>query len=237
MEYLQHAVRTYWEELALTDFNGVSYQYRDIARKVAKLHLLYQHTGIKPGDKIALCGKNSSQWAVGFISAITYGAVAVPILHEFKADNVHHLVSHSDARLLFTDESIWENLDPESIPGLEGVLNLTDFSLFMSRNDRLTKARERLNELFGKKYPERFTPEDVIYEPRPKDDVAVINYTSGSTGFSKGVMLTYNNLWSNIQFTVDGLTFLKPGDGVVCMLPLAHMYGLVVELLLSLIHI
>ena len=231
IEYLQHAVRTYWEELALTDFNGVSYQYRDIARKVAKLHLLYQHAGIKPGDKIALCGKNSAQWAVGFLSAVTYGAVAVPILHEFKADNVHHLVSHSDARLLFTDEAIWENLDPASIGGLEGVINLADFSLFMSRNEKLTKARERLNELFGMKYPERFTPDDVVYATRPKDDVAVINYTSGSTGFSKGVMLTYNNIWSNIQFTIDGLTFLKPGDGVVCMLPLAHMYGLVVELL------
>lgn len=229
--YLQNAVRTYWEELALTDFNGVSYQYRDIARKVAKLHLLYQHAGIKPGDKIALCGKNSAQWAVGFISVVTYGAVAVPILHEFKADNIHHLVSHCDAKLLFTDESIWENLDPDSIPGLEGVLNITDFSLFMSRNGKLTKARERLNELFGKKYPERFTQEDVMYAPRPKDGLAVINYTSGSTGFSKGVMLTYNNLWSNIQFTIDGLKFLNPGDGIVCMLPLAHMYGLVVELL------
>ena len=231
MEYLQHAVRTYWEELALTDFNGASYQYRDIARKTAKLHILYKHAGIKPGDKIALCGKNSAQWAVGFISAITYGAVAVPILHEFKSDNIHHLVSHCEAKILFTDESIWENLDPQSIPGLEGVINLADYSLFLSRNEKLTKARERLNELFGKEYPERFTPDDVVYPPRPKDDIAIINYTSGSTGFSKGVMLTYNNIWSNIQFTVDGLTFLKPGDGVVCMLPLAHMYGLVVEFL------
>ena len=224
-------MRKNWEELALTDFNGVSFQYRDIARKVAKLHLLYEQAGVKRGDKIALCGKNSSQWAVAFISAITYGAVAVPILHEFKADNIHHLVTHSEAKLFYTDDAIWENLDPDSMNGLEGVIRLHDYSIIMSRNKRLTNAREHLNEIFGKRYPERFTPDDVVYYKEKKDELALINYTSGSMGFSKGVMLTYNNLWSNIQFTIDGLTFLNPGDGIVCMLPLAHMYGLIVELL------
>ncbi|WP_290094086.1 AMP-binding protein, partial [uncultured Muribaculum sp.] len=227
----QSSVRKNWEELALTDFNGVSFQYRDIARKVAKLHLLYEQAGVKRGDKIALCGKNSSQWAVAFISAITYGAVAVPILHEFKADNIHHLVTHSEAKLFYTDDAIWENLDPDSMNGLEGVIRLHDYSIIMSRNKRLTNAREHLNEIFGKRYPERFTPDDVVYYKEKKDELALINYTSGSMGFSKGVMLTYNNLWSNIQFTIDGLTFLNPGDGIVCMLPLAHMYGLIVELL------
>ncbi|WP_305277122.1 AMP-binding protein [uncultured Muribaculum sp.] len=229
--YLQSSVRKNWEELALTDFNGVSFQYRDIARKVAKLHLLYEQAGVKRGDKIALCGKNSSQWAVAFISAITYGAVAVPILHEFKADNIHHLVTHSEAKLFYTDDAIWENLDPDSMNGLEGVIRLHDYSIIMSRNKRLTNAREHLNEIFGKRYPERFTPDDVVYYKEKKDELALINYTSGSMGFSKGVMLTYNNLWSKIQFTIDGLTFLNPGDGIVCMLPLAHMYGLIVELL------
>ena len=229
--YLQSSVRKNWEELALTDFNGVSFQYRDIARKVAKLHLLYEQAGVKRGDKIALCGKNSSQWAVAFISAITYGAVAVPILHEFKADNIHHLVTHSEAKLFYTDDAIWENLDPDSMNGLEGVIRLHDYSIIMSRNKRLTNAREHLNEIFGKRYPERFTPDDVVYYKEKKDELALINYTSGSMGFSKGVMFTYNNLWSNIQFTIDGLTFLNPGDGIVCMLPLAHMYGLIVELL------
>lgn len=229
--YLQSSVRKNWEELALTDFNGVSFQYRDIARKIAKLHLLYEQAGVKRGDKIALCGKNSSQWAVAFLSAITYGAVAVPILHEFKADNIHHLVTHSEAKLFYTDDAIWENLDPDSMNGLEGVIKLHDYSLIMSRNKRLTNAREHLNEIFGKRYPERFTPDDVVYYKEKKDELALINYTSGSMGFSKGVMLTYNNLWSNIQFTIDGLTFLNPGDGIVCMLPLAHMYGLIVELL------
>ena len=229
--YLQSSVRKNWEELALTDFNGVSFQYRDIARKVAKLHLLYEQAGVKRGDKIALCGKNSSQWAVAFISAITYGAVAVPILHEFKADNIHHLVTHSEAKLFYTDDAIWENLDPDSMNGLEGVIRLHDYSIIMSRNKRLTNAREHLNEIFGKRYPERFTPDDVVYYKEKKDELALINYTSGSMGFSKGVMLTYNNLLSNIQFTIDGLTFLNPGDGIVCMRPLAHMYGLIVELL------
>lgn len=229
IQYIQDSIRNNWENLALTDFNGVSYQYRDIARKVAKLHLLYEHAGIKRGDKIALCGKNSSQWAVAFLATMTYGAVAVPILHEFKPDNIHHLVSHCDARLFFTDDAIWENLDPASMTKLEGVVNLSDFSLLMSRNTRLKEARQRLNELFGKKYPERFTPEDVVYSKEKESDVAVINYTSGSTGFSKGVMLSYESLWSNIRFCIDGVTFLTPGDGIVCMLPLAHMYGLIVE--------
>ena len=231
IEYIQSSIRDNWERLALTDFNGVSYQYRDIARKVAKLHLLYAHVRIKPGDKIAICGKNSSQWAVAFIATVTYGAVAVPILHEFKSDTVHHLVVHSGARLLFTDDSIWENLDPDSMSALDGIIRLGDFSLIHERNSRLREARPGRIVSPGKKYPERFTSEDVIYHKVKDSDVALINYTSGSTGMSKGVMLTYGNLWSNIQFCVDGLTFLEPGDGIVCMLPLAHMYGLVVELL------
>ncbi len=231
IQYLQDSITANWEQLALTDFNGPSYQYRDIARKVAKLHLAFESAGIKKDDKIAICGKNSAQWAVAFIATVTYGAVAVPILHEFKADNIHHLVTHSEARLLFTDDTIWENLNPASMEKLEGVLKLGDFSLIMSRNKRLTAARNSLNEMFGKRYPERFTPGDVVYAPRKMSDLAVINYTSGSTGFSKGVMLTVGNLTSNLKFAVENLDFFKPGDPLVCMLPLAHMYGLLVELL------
>ena len=231
IQYLQNSVKENWEHLALTDFNGPSYQYRDIARKVAKLHLAFESAGIKKGEKIALCGRNSAQWAVAFIATITYGAVAVPILHEFKADNIHHLVTHSEARLLFTDDAIWENLDPNSMAKLEGVWRLSDYSLIMSRNKRLTEARHNLNELFGKRYPERFTPDNVVYADRKMSDIAVINYTSGSTGFSKGVMLTIGNLTSNLKFAIENLDFFKPGDSLVCMLPLAHMYGLLVELL------
>lgn len=229
--YISQAIKENWEHMALTDFHGASFQYKDVARKIAKLHLLYKHTGIKQGDKVALCGRNSAQWAMAFLATVTYGAVAVPILHEFKPDQIHHLVTHSQARLLFTDSSVWENVDPASMPDLDGVLQIHDYSLLLSRKKSLTEARAHLNEYFGKAYPERFTPDDVDYVADTPDQLALINYTSGSTGFSKGVMLSFGSLWSNVQFSIDGLTFLKPGDGMVCMLPLAHMYGLVVELL------
>lgn len=230
-EYIQDSIRQNWEELALTDFHGVSFQYRDVARKIAKLHLLFEQTGVEQGDKVALCGRNSAQWAIAALACLTYGAVAVPILHDFKSDNIHHLVTHSDAKLFFVDEAIWENLDADSMPNIAGALLIADYSLLFSRNKQLTEARAHLNELFGHRWPDRFTAEDVVYPTFDHETMALINYTSGSTGFSKGVMLTYGNLWSNIQYAVDGLTFLHPGDGMVCMLPLAHMYGLVFEMI------
>lgn len=230
-EYIQDSIRQNWEELALTDFHGVSFQYRDVARKIAKLHLLFEQTGIERGDKVALCGRNSAQWAIAALACLTYGAVAVPILHDFKSDNIHHLVTHSDSKLFFVDESIWENLDADSMPNIAGALLVADYSLLFSRNKQLTEARAHLNELFGHRWPDRFTADDVVYPTFDHDTMALINYTSGSTGFSKGVMLTYGNLWSNIQYSIDGLKFLKPGDGMVCMLPLAHMYGLVFEMI------
>ncbi len=231
VNYIEDSIKNNWERQALTDFNGVSFQYRDIARKVAKLHILFENAKIKKGDKIAICGKNSSQWVVAFIASVTYGAVTVPILHEFKADNIHHLVAHSESKLLFIEDVIWENLDPEYMPDLQGVIRIGDFSLLMSRDNELTTAREHLNELFGKKYPERFTSEDVVYYKPDPEDVMLINYTSGSTGFSKGVMLRYSSIWSNIRYCLDWIKFLDPGDSIVCMLPLAHMYGLVIEML------
>ena len=230
-EYIQDSIRQNWEELALTDFHGVSFQYRDVARKIAKLHLLFEQTGIERGDRVALGGRNSAQWAIAALACLTYGAVAVPILHDFKSDNIHHLVTHSDSKLFFVDESIWENLDADSMPNIAGALLIADYSLLFSRNKQLTEARAHLNELFGHRWPDRFTADDVVYPTFDHDTMALINYTSGSTGFSKGVMLTYGNLWSNIQYSIDGLKFLKPGDGMVCMLPLAHMYGLVFEMI------
>lgn len=229
--YIGQALRDNWESLALTDFQGASFQFRDVARKIAKLHLLFENCGLRRGDKIAICGRKSAQWAIAALASLTYGAVAVPILHDFKADTIHHLVNHSEARLFFVDNSTWENLDQESMRLLEGTILINDYSLLFSRNKKLTAARDNLNRLFGEKYPERFLPADVSYSDEDPDAVAVINYTSGSTGFSKGVMLTYRNLWSNLQFCIDGLTFLEPGDGMVCMLPLAHMYGFMVEMI------
>ncbi|MBD5216174.1 MAG: long-chain fatty acid--CoA ligase [Bacteroidales bacterium] len=229
--YIQASIRDNWEYTAMTDFKGASFQYRDVARKIAKLHLLFEHAGLKKGDRVAFCGRNSAQWSIAMLASLTYGTVAVPILHDFKPDNVHHLVNHCEAKLFFVDSSIWENLDHDTIPAIQGALQISDYSLLFSRNKKLTEARSELNRLFGEKYPNRFTPEDVEYFVDEPEQLALINYTSGSTGFSKGVMLSYGNLWSNIQYCIDHLTFLKPGDGMVCMLPLAHMYGLMVEML------
>lgn len=230
-QIIENAVRKYWEELALTDFNGISLQYRDIARKVAKLHLLFEQAGIVEGDKIALCGKNSTQWSVAFIAALTYGAVPVPILHEFKPDSVHHILNHSDSRILFTDVHIYEHLDVDKTPQIDGVFDIADYSLLFSKQESINYARAHLNELFGKRYPERFTREDVIYKKPDMEQLAIINYTSGSTGLSKGVMIPYRAISSNIDFALTKLSFLGPGDKTICMLPLAHMLGLSIELL------
>lgn len=229
--YIKQSIRENWELPALTDFKGGTFTYRDVARKIAKLHLLFKHAGLVPGDRIALCGRNCAQWSIAALASLTYGTVAVPILHDFKSDTVHHLVTHSEAKLLFTDSQTWENLDHDNMPHLKGVVLINDYSLLYSRNKKLTEAREKLNRLFGELYPERFTPADVDYPDFEPERLALINYTSGSTGFSKGVMLSYRSLWSNIQFCIDGLTFLKPGDNMVSMLPLAHMFGLSVEML------
>lgn len=229
--YILQSVRDNWEQLALTDFNGVSFQYKDVARKIAKLHLLFAQAGVNPGDRIALCGRNSSQWAVAFLSVITYGAVVVPILNEFKPDNIHHLVSHSESKLFFADTAVWENLDSDCMEGVLGVIAINDYSLLMSRSQALTLARANLNRIFGEKYPERFSADDFTVALTRPDDLVLINYTSGSTGFSKGVMLPERSLWSNVEFTIDRLDFLEAGDGIVCMLPLAHMYGLTIDLL------
>ena len=231
IDYIAQTLRENWDREALTDFKGQSLQYRAVARKIAKLHIAFEAGGIQKGDRIAFVGRNSAQWSVAMLATITYGAVAVPILHDFTPDTIHHLINHSGARLAFMDGTAEENTDPEAMKGLEGIVQISDFSLVMSRNEKLTYAREHLNELFGKKYPERFTPADVKFDPIAPDAVMLINYTSGSTGFSKGVMLTEHALWSNLQFCWDGLSFLEPGDDMICMLPLAHMFGLMVEML------
>ena len=226
--FLEESIKKHWDLDALTDYKGATLQYKDLARKIEKMHILLEESGVKPGDKVAICGRNCSHWGVAFLAILTYGAVAVPILHEFKADNVHHIVNHSDARLLFVGDVAWEALNEAEMPNLEGVILLTDFTLLVCRSEKLEYAREHLNEMFGKKYPRNFRREHVSYRRDNPEELAVINYTSGTTSFSKGVMLAYRTLWSNTQFAFEVLT-LKPGDKVVSMLPMAHMYGLAFE--------
>lgn len=229
--YIEASIKKNWNTLALSDLGGINYRYKDVARKIEKLHILFEAAELKPGDKVAICGKNSSNWAIAFLSCLTAGVVAVPILHEFKPDTIHHLVNHSEAKLFFVDSAIWENLDEASMPNLQAAIYIIENGMPLSRNDKVAIARSRLNELFGKKFPDSFEKEHVKYYIPNEEDLAVINYTSGSTGMSKGVMLPYRALWSNVRFGHDHLDFLYPGDGIVNMLPLAHMYGMVIEML------
>lgn len=235
-EYLSETISANWEHPALTDFNGVSYSFRDIARKISKLHILYKSCGLKPGDKVAICGRNSSNWAVAFLANMTYGAVNVPILSDFKPDSIHNLVNHSESKLFFVDEGIWENLDPSLMRHIDGVISLKDNSLLLSRSEPLADARAHLNQYFGQKYPERFVAADFKPYDDKQDELALINYTSGSTGFPKGVMLTYGNIWSNLRFCIDKIDYVSDGDGIVSMLPMAHMYGLMIEIIYPIIR-
>lgn len=228
--FVEKSIKENWDLDALTDYKGATLQYKDVARKIEKLHILLAESGIKPGDKVAVCGRNCSHWGVAFLAILTYGAVAVPILHEFKADNIHNIVNHSEARLLFVGDMVWEALNEAEMPLLEGIILMTDFTLLVCRSKQLEYAREHLNELFGKKFPRNFRREHVAYRCDEPEELAVINYTSGTTSFSKGVMLPYRSLWSNTQFAFEVLP-LKPGDKVVSMLPMAHMYGLAFEFL------
>ena len=235
---IQKSIIDNWDRDALTDFKGQTLQFHDVARKIEKLHILFENSGIQKGDKIALCGRNSSQWAVAFLATLTYGAIAVPILHEFNAEQVHNIVNHSEARLLFVGDHVATIIDPQAMPTLEGIINNPDYSLMISRTDKLTYAREHLNELYGKKFPKYFRKEHVSYytEQNP-DELAVINYTSGTTGFSKGVMIPYRALWSNYDFAMSVLgSIIKAGDKVISMLPMAHMYGMAFEFIFEFLH-
>lgn len=230
IQLVEESIRANWNRDALTDYKGATLQYKDVARKIEKMHILFEHAGIKKGDKIALCGRNSANWTATFLGVVTYGAVAVPILHEFKADNVHHIVNHSEARMLFVGDQVWEMFNEAAMPNLEGIIELKNFDLVVSRSEKLTYAREHLNEEFGKKYPCRFRAEQVSYRREEPEELAVINYTSGTTGYSKGVMLPYRSIISNIVH-IDQKVGLKAGDNIVSMLPLGHIFGLVFDFL------
>ena len=227
---IEQSIKTNWYLNALTDYKGITLQYRDVARKIEKIHILLENAGIEKGDKIAICGRNSAHWAVTYLAVITYGAVVVPILHEFKADQVHNIVNHSESRLLFVGDQIWENLNEVAMPHLEGIIELKDFGVPVSRSEKLAYARDHLNEIFGHKFPCRFRPDDISYEKEKSEDLAIINYTSGTTGYSKGVMLPYRSILSNVLYCKEKIG-LKAGDSVVSMLPLGHVFGMTFDFL------
>lgn len=230
---IEQSIIKNWELDALTDYKGATLQYRDVARKIEKLHIIFQNSGIGKGDKIAICGRNSSNWAVVFLATLTYGAVAVPILHEFMPDQVHNIVNHSEAKLLFVGDMVAPTIQEEEMPHLEGILFIPDFSVLVSRSEKLTYAREHLNEIFGHKYPKYFRQEHVNYHKEESpEELLLINYTSGTTGFSKGVMIPARALWSNYDFATGVLgDKVSRGDNIISILPMAHMYGMMFEFL------
>lgn len=234
---IEKSIIDHWDMDALTDYKGATLQYHDVARKIEKLHIMFENSGVVKGDKIALCGRNSANWAVAFLATLTYGAIAVPILHEFMADQIHNIVNHSDAKLLFVGDVVATQVDATKMPGLEGIIYIPDYSLVVSRTDKLTYAREHLNEMFGIKYPKYFRKNHISYykEENP-EELAMINYTSGTTGFSKGVMIPYRALWGNADFAENVLgKKIKPGDSIISILPMAHMYGMAFEFIFEFI--
>ena len=230
IDYIEQSIIKNWDKDSLTDYKGITLQYKDVARKIAKFHIVLESAGIQPGDKIAVCGRNSAHWAVTFLATITYGAVIVPILHEFKADNIHNIVNHSEAKLLFVGDQAWENLNEDAMPLLEGIASLTNFSSLVSRNEKLTYAFEHRNAIYGQRYPKNFRPEHICYRKDRPEELAIINYTSGTTGYSKGVMLPYRSIWSNVAYCFEMLP-VKPGDHIVSMLPMGHVFGMVYDFL------
>ena len=231
-QYIKKVITENWDSDALTDYQGATLQFHDVARKIEKLHILMENSDVKKGDKIAICGRNSAHWAVTFMATLTYGAIAVPILHEFNAEQIHNIVNHSEAKLLFVGDFVAKDIDQQAMPHLEGIVYLPDFSLVLSRSEKLTYAREHLNLMFGSKYPKAFRKEHVSYHEDEADELALINYTSGTTGFSKGVMLPYRALWGNISFCLRWLgDHVKTGDAMLSILPMAHMYGMAIEFL------
>lgn len=228
---IENSIKEHWDLPAFSDYNGHTYHYKDVARRIEKFHIILEHAGIKKGDKVALVGRNSSNWAICFFGILAYGAVAVPILHDFKPDNIHHIVNHSGAKAVLAGANNWENMNEQMMPDVKLFMLLDNFSIIKSKNKEVRVVRDRINEYFGKKYPRSFTSADVKYHVEKPEELAVLNYTSGTTSFSKGVMIPFRSLWSNTQFAYDNLPFIHPGDSVVCMLPMAHMYGLAFEIL------
>ena len=227
----EKAFRDNWDCMALSNYKGTTIFYRDLAERIAKIHILFDHCGLKQGDKVAICGRNQVNWAVSFLATLTYGAVPVPLLHEFKPGNIHHLVNHSEAKILFVDSTVWEGLSEAEMPDVQAITRIDTFRLIYAANEKICYAREHLNSLFGEKYPESFGPECLNYYEDSPNELALINYTSGTSGFSKGVMIPYRTIQSNVEFAKVAVPSLNNTSNVVAMLPSAHMYGLMFEVL------
>jgi len=236
-KYIEKSIIDNWNQDALTDYKGITLQYHDVARKIEKLHILFEHSGVKQGDKIALCGRNSAHWAVAFFATLTYGAVAVPIQNEFKPEQIYNIVNHSESKLLFVGDYVAKEINPAEMPTLEGIVNLPDYSLMLSRSEKLAYAREHLNEIFGRRFPRAFRSENVSYHEDTAEELAIINYTSGTTGFSKGVMLPYRAIWGNLDFCMEAIgKHIKSGSSILSILPMAHMYGMAIEFIFPFVH-
>lgn len=228
---LEKSFQDNWNCPALSDYKGVTLHYRDVARRMEKIHIVFERCGLKQGDRVSICGRNQANWGVAFLATLTYGAVPVPILHEFKSTNVHYLVNHSESRILFVGDVVWEGLSQPEMPDLDAIISLTDFSLLYAANETIQETREHLNELFGRKYPRSFQPQHICYHEDVPEELAMINYTSGTSGFSKGVMIPYRALYSNVLFAREVHPQVDNASNVVSMLPTAHMYGMMFEFL------
>ena len=230
----ENSFKKNWDRPAISNYQGETLHYKDLARRMEKLHIMFEECGLQKGDKVAICSRNQANWAVTFLAILTHGAVPVPLLHEFKSSNIHHLVNHSEAKILFVDEVIWEGLSETEMPDLHAIIQVNNFKILYANDESIVDAKAHLNELFGRRYPEAFTPDCISYYEDSAEDLAVINYTSGTSGFSKGVMIPYRAIYSNIEFGRTVLPKLNNTHNVVSMLPCAHMYGLMFELLYEL---
>jgi long-chain acyl-CoA synthetase len=234
---IENSVKKHWDLDALSDYRGETYQYKDVARIIEKLHIIFEQSDIKKGDKIALCGRNSANWGIAFFATVTYGAVAVPILPDFMPEQVHAIVNHSESKLLFVGDLVWKNLKAEEMPGLDAIINIPDYSLLVCHNEKTAYARENLNKLFGERFPNKFLPEHISYYKDSPEEMGLLNYTSGTTSNSKGVMIPYRAMWSNLDFAKEAIgKNMKAGDKVISMLPMAHMYGMAFEFLFEFTH-
>lgn len=230
---IENSIQTNWEKPAFSDYNGSTLLFKDFAQKMAELHIIFETINIQEGDKIALCGRNCTNWAVTFFAAMSYGAVVTTILHDFDGESIHNIVNHCDAKVFFVGEHVWDKVDPLKIPNVETIISIEDYAILKSRSEKLNQVCDNLNHVFRTKYPQAFSAADLKFHKEQPEELALINYTSGTTSKPKGVMIPYRSLWSNTKFAIESITFVKPGDGIVSMLPMAHMYGLAFEILLS----